>query len=256
MLLAGLMAAAAVLVVRAPATLLDVVMNRATQGRVRLAQVSGTVWAGQGRIVVSDSREAIAAGQAERASALPGLAIPGVFGWRLSPWPLLVGMVEARLTHDSMDGDVVVSGRAGRLRATRGQLVLPALSLERLGSPWTTIRPSGTLTLSWGEVTLSGGRFEGKAAIELSQVASALTPVSPLGAYRIEITGSGAQAGLTMKTLVGPLKLAGEGRWDARSGLRFTAEASADESEQARLGPLLVLMGRRDGERTIIKLGA
>jgi general secretion pathway protein N len=59
-----------------------------------------------------------------------------------------------------------------------------------------------------------------------------------------------------MTTLSGPLRLEGGGTWDARSGLRFTAEASAEEPERARLQPLLGLLGRREGERTIIKIGA
>jgi general secretion pathway protein N len=87
-------------------------------------------------------------------------------------------------------------------------------------------------------------------------MASALTPVRPLGAYRIEVVGSGEQAKVTMSTLSGPLHLDGNGVWNARSGMRFTAEALADEPERARLLPLLGLLGRREGERTIIKIGA
>jgi general secretion pathway protein N len=80
--------------------------------------------------------------------------------------------------------------------------------------------------------------------------------VRPLGAYRIEVIGSGAQAQVRMNTLSGPLRLEGSGSWDARSGLRFTAEALAEGPERVRLQSLLGLLGRRDGERTIIKIGA
>jgi hypothetical protein len=38
--------------------------------------------------------------------------------------------------------------------------------------------------------------------------------------------------------------------------LRFTAEALAEGPERVRLQSLLGLLGRRDGERTIIKIGA
>jgi general secretion pathway protein N len=144
----------------------------------------------------------------------------------------------------------------GELRATPGTLSLPPVSLDRLGSPWNTIRPTGALTLSWDSVTLRSGRFDGRASIELHQAASALTPVRPLGAYQIDVVGSGAQAQVKMNTLSGPLRLQGSGSWDARSGLRFTAEALAEGPERARLQSLLGLLGRRDGERTIIKIGA
>ncbi|HMS80915.1 MAG TPA: hypothetical protein PKC20_15570, partial [Burkholderiaceae bacterium] len=56
--------------------------------------------------------------------------------------------------------------------------------------------------------------------------------------------------------LRGARRLGGGGTWEARSGLRFPAEATAEEPERARLQPLLGLLGRREGERTIIKIGA
>jgi general secretion pathway protein N len=151
---------------------------------------------------------------------------------------------------------VLLTGRGGELRATPGAVTLPPVALDRMGSPWNTIRPTGSLSVAWENVTLRSGRFDGRASVELSQTASALTPVRPLGAYRIDIVGSGAQAQVKMHTLSGPLRLDGGGTWDARSGLRFTAEAQVEEPERARLLPLLGLLGRREGDRTIIKIGA
>jgi general secretion pathway protein N len=250
----GLLAALAVLLTQAPASFADLALARATQGRVRLAEAVGTVWQGRGRIVFADVLEA----GAERAATatVAGVVLPGTFGWRVSPWPLLVGVLDARVEHDSMPQAVLLTGRVGELRATPGTLSLPPVALDRLGSPWNTIRPTGALTLSWDNVTLRSGRFDGRASIELHQAASALTPVRPLGAYRIDVVGSGAQAQVKMNTLSGPLRLQGSGSWDARSGLRFTAEALAEGPERARLQSLLGLLGRRDGERTIIKIGA
>jgi general secretion pathway protein N len=252
---AGLLAVLAVLGTRAPASLADVALSQVTQGRVRLAEATGTVWRGRGRIVLADVVDPATAGGSPVAS-VPGVVLPGTFGWQLSAWPLLAGVLDARIEHDSMRQPVLLTGRAGELRATPGTLQLPPVALDRLGSPWNTIRPTGALSVSWENVTLRSGRFDGRAAIELRDAASALTPVRPLGAYRIEIVGSGAQAQVRMTTLAGPLRLDGSGTWDAGSGLRFTAEALAEESEKARLRPLLGLLGRRDGERTIIKIGA
>lgn len=252
--LAGLVAALAVLATQAPASFVDVALAQVTQGRVRLAEASGTLWQGRGRVVLADIVESAADRPA--VATVPGVVVPGVFGWKLSPWPLLVGVLDARIEHDSMREPVLLTGRAGELRATPGSLSFPPVALDRLGSPWNTIRPTGALTVSWDGVTLRSGRFDGRASIELQQAASALTPVRPLGAYRIEVVGSGAQAQVRMITLSGPLRLEGSGSWDARSGLRFTAEALAEEPERARLQPLLGLLGRREGERTIIKIGA
>ncbi len=102
------------------------------------------------------------------------------------------------------------------------------------------------------------GRMSGANAadIELRNMASALTPVNPLGSYRIGVLGEGASAKLDITTLSGPLLLNGDGTWSARSGVRFTAYASAEESEQRRLRTLLGLIGRRQGDKTLIKIGA
>ena len=254
MAVGGLLAVLGVLLTQAPASFADVALARATQGRVRLAEAVGTVWQGRGRIVFADVLEAGA--ERPATATVAGVVLPGTFGWRVSPWPLLVGVLDARVEHDSMRQAVLLTGRVGELRATPGTLSLPPVALDRLGSPWNTIRPTGALTLSWDSVTLRSGRFDGRASIELHQAASALTPVRPLGAYRIDVVGSGAQAQVKMNTLSGPLRLQGSGSWDARSGLRFTAEALAEGPERARLQSLLGLLGRRDGERTIIKIGA
>lgn len=255
MALAGLAAALAVVLARAPASLADVALERATQGRMRLADASGTVWSGRARLLLVDVTDA----RTDRGPGLRaalGVVVPGAFSWRLSPLPLLVGVLDARIEHDSMRQPVLLTGRPGELRASPGSLTLPPVALDRLGSPWNTIRPTGALEVSWDNVTVRSGRFDGRASVDLSQVASALTPVRPLGAYRIDMVGSGAQAQVTMSTRSGPLRLDGSGTWDARNGLRFTAQATVDEPERARLLPLLGLLGRREGERTVIKIGA
>jgi general secretion pathway protein N len=258
---AGLLAVLWVVAAQAPAAWVDLALLRLTEGRVRLADATGTVWAGRGRLVLADVEGRDRRSDGVRAAAassatVPGVVLPGAFRWQLSPWPLLVGMLDARIEHDSMGRPALVTGRADELRISPGTLTLPPVDLDRLGSPWNTIRPAGTLTVSWENVTLRSGRFDGRASIELAEAASALTPVRPLGTYRIEVVGSGAQARVGMTTLSGPLKLQGQGTWDVRGGLRFTAEARADASEQDRLQTLLGLLGVRDGERTIIRIGA
>jgi general secretion pathway protein N len=83
-----------------------------------------------------------------------------------------------------------------------------------------------------------------------------MTPVRPLGSYRVDINGLGSRAELKLQTLTGPLQLSGAGTWEARAGLRFEAEATAEPSEAERLRSFLGLVGRREGTRTIIRIGA
>ncbi|MFA7665375.1 MAG: type II secretion system protein N [Burkholderiaceae bacterium] len=266
--LAGLLAIAATALASAPARFIDLALDRGTLGRVRLAEAEGTLWRGAGRLVLVDTAAATAAGQAAGAAArsdrrigrsatvLSGLAIPGRLRWAVKPWPLLAGLIDATVSVDGMADPVRLQGSFTELRVAPGALTLPSVELGRLGSPWNSIRPSGALALRWEALTVTDGQLHGRASIELRDAASVMTPVSPLGSYRVDIDSRGVQAQLAIETLAGPLQLAGTGNWTARGGLRFEALATAEASEARRLQSFLGLIGRREGGRTVIKIGA
>jgi general secretion pathway protein N len=246
--------------VTAPASLVDLALERATDGRVRLADATGSIWKGQGRVVLVDvagiaNRDRQAAPPRGPVS-IPGVVIPGTIRWEVSPLPLMIGRLQATASHESMAKPVAIAGSASRLQVTGGSLQLPDVNLARLGSPWTTVRPTASLAVTWQPIVLEGGRFNGQAILELRDVASALTPVRPLGAYRIDIDGTGNASVIRMTSLDGPLRLSGQGTWTPAAGLRFTAYAEADDAERLRLQSLLGLLGRKEGTRTMIKIGA
>ncbi|MCO5105871.1 MAG: type II secretion system protein N [Burkholderiaceae bacterium] len=249
--LAGLLGAALVLVLAAPASFADRALERATGGRMRLAETDGTIWRGSGRLVLVDP-----GAEAANLRSVAGVAVPGRIDWGLRQLPLLIGQVDASIRVEGMAQPVRVQGGYGEIRVSGGSLALPTVELGRMGSPWNTLRPSGALSLRWENLTLRQGGLEGRAQIELRDASSAMTPVRPLGSYRVEVIGRGGQAELGIQTLAGPLRLQGSGSFSARGGLRFTAEASADPAAQASLNSFLGLIGRRDGEKTIIKIGA
>jgi general secretion pathway protein N len=270
MLCVAVLTVTGVLVVQAPAVWLDRGIAQASQGRVRLAQAQGTVWHGQALVVLADLRD-VRQGQAELGGridasatqgsgwslqALAGLTLPGEFFWRLRPQSLIRGQIELELRHSSQEQAVLLTASVSGLTLGKGSLNLPALALERLGSPWNSLRPTASLHLAWDDWRIERGRPHGRLIVELSGVSSALTPVRPLGAYRGELVSSGEQALVNLSTLAGPLRLEGNGRWSGRSGLSLQAMAWADPIEQDRLLPLLSLMGRREGDKTIIRLGA
>ncbi|MBN9425956.1 MAG: type II secretion system protein N [Burkholderiales bacterium] len=249
--LVGLLAVLGTLLLTAPAAFADLLLGRATDGRVRLAETDGTIWRGSGRLVLAD----IGAEAAERRS-VAGVAVPGRVAWDVRLLPMLLGQVDAAISVEGMAQPVRVQGSYEEMRVGGGALALPSVDLSRLGSPWNTLRPSGALSLQWENLTLRGGALEGRAQIELRDAASAMTPVKPLGSYRVDIVGRGRQAELGIQTLTGPLHLQGSGSFNTQGGLRFTAEASVDGADQARLQSFLGLIGRREGSKTIIRIGA
>jgi general secretion pathway protein N len=109
--------------------------------------------------------------------------------------------------------------------------------------------------LSWSNIMLGPQRFDGGVTIELRNVASALSAVRPLGSYRIEMQGQGTQATISMQTLDGALTLTGQGAASAR-GFSFVARAQPAQADDTRLQGLLGLVGIRDGEQTIIRVGS
>lgn len=247
----GLLVALLVAAVFAPAAWLDRGLDRASLGRVRLSDASGTVWSGQGRLVIADR----VADARSDGPVVEGFAFPGQISWRLSVLPLFLGLIDASVRIDPMPAPVRVSGHPSEVHVAAGSLDLPSVELSRLGSPWNTIRPSAALSLRWDALVIRDGVLDGRASVELRDAASAMTPVRPLGSYRIDVDGSGREVALRLATLSGPLRLQGSGQWDRKAGVRFTAEATAEGADRARLQSLLALIGRRAGERTIIRIG-
>ncbi|MDO4681425.1 MAG: type II secretion system protein N, partial [Lautropia sp.] len=236
----------------APASMVDWGLKQATQGRVRLADASGSVWRGQGRVVLVDiAAEAERERQGKTGTLpLPGVLIPGSIRWQIQVLPLFIGRIQALARHESMNQPLEISGTFQSPRFSGGSIRLPDVNLSRLGSPWSTVQPTASLAVSWQPFDIVDGQARGMATIELRDVASALTPVRPLGAYRLEIDGRQNDVTLKMSSLEGPLRLTGDGVFNPRQGLRFTAWADVDESERLKLQPLVSLLGRRDGSRT------
>ena len=237
----------------APASWADSIASQATSGRVRLAESQGKLWAGSARIVLVDPSSI--GNTDSTAVGIAGVVIPGRCRWDLAALPLLVGNIRLQLQFENMATPVFVTGDRAKLTGSAGALDLPAVRLDRLGSPWNTIQPNAALAVKWDPFVLERGQFVGKAALTVSQVGSALTSVNPLGSYRIDLDSTPQKAALAIVTLSGPLQLEGQGDWTSRTGVRFTAYAQA-QAEQAKLQPLLGLLGKREGDRTVIRLGA
>lgn len=185
----GLLVALVTALVLAPASMADWGLKVATHGRVRLADASGSIWHGQGKVVLVDVA-ALATRERDKPDAvlpLPGVLVPGTIRWDIQVLPLLIGRVQVLARHDSMAQPVEISGTFARPRFSAGSIRLPNVSLSRLGSPWSTVQPTASLALSWEPFEIVNGKANGVASIELRDVASALTPVRPLGAYRLDI---------------------------------------------------------------------
>ncbi len=251
-IVAALIILLATMLVIAPAQWAASYVNSATNGRLELAEASGTIWNGSAIVVLASPAET----GASRAS------LPERLSWRLSPWALLGGQLDMQLMHPSaltqpLTINAPLFGRTATLGATT--LRLPASLLVGLGAPWNTVRPGGILTVSWDRMRVEPGRWQGGINGEWQLASSALTPVSPMGHYRVQTNGIWPGTQLELLTISGPLELKGNGTINEGGRLRFTGRAQAmpgtDPGVKAQLTGLISLLGRRDGEGSLLNFG-
>jgi general secretion pathway protein N len=226
-----------------PAAWLVPLMERKTGQYFTLADVQGTLWSGSGYLALVNSSE-----QPSSSTPSTSLVLPGRFEWTLSPWVLL-GEVDARITNSQLlDHALTVSGSWYRWQFGEFILRLPASQLVLLGSPLNTLRPSGQMRLVAQSLTFistpEGLEIHGAMQLNLTEIASALSPVKPLGNYRVEFEWQGKRAQLTLATLSGALQLKGSGGLD-NGHVHFSGLAWALPEHEPRLANLLNLLGRR-----------
>jgi len=231
-----------------PAAWMAPLVEQRSGGRIALGEVRGTVWHGSAFIgVASDSQSGIAP------------LLPGRFTWRLSALVLL-GRTNMQVENRAaLTPPVSITGTWRRWEVSPSSVLLPAERLAAFGAPLNTMRPSGQMRLSWQTLFIERGEggmtIQGPMLLEMMQMASALSPVKPLGAYRLQIDWRGTTARLKLATTRGPLLLQGEGML-ANGRLQFSGQAEAQEGKEERLAILLNLLGQRRqvGNKNIIAL--
>lgn len=245
---AGVLIVAATAVASLPAAWLSPLIERQTGGRLALGDPQGSVWQGSAFVGIAGAPD-------EPLAPL----LPGRFDWQLSPLAL-VGIVDASVRNPrALEAPMEINGSWQRWQLGPAAISLPAERLAALGAPLNTVQPSGLMRLSWQSLTLertAGGMdVVGRMQLEMTEIASALSPVKPLGAYRMQFDWRGGKARLDLKSLSGPLLLEGAGSIvDGR--LQFSGQAWAQEGEEQRLALLLNLLGQRRqvGNRNVIAL--
>lgn len=252
------------LVVYAPASWLAQGLVELSGKRLLLAESQGTIWRGDAVVVLTG-------GPGSRdARALPGrlnwTMHPSGLGLRLTfqqdcciPTPVVM-QVAFGMGRVKADVRMPVAGDAAGALQSAGEIGhWPAAWLGGLGTPWNTLQLAGALRLSSRDLSLEWAqgrlRIEGQADLMLENVASRVTTLDRLGSYRLNLGGD-AQGLLQMQlnTLDGALQLSGQGGVSS-GGMRFRGEARASEAERGALDNLLNIIGRREGDRSVISIG-
>jgi general secretion pathway protein N len=255
----------------APARWLAQAVAEATDGKLQLPNARGTLWQGQADVLLTGGTDS-----QDRA------ALPGGLQWTLSPTWLSSagGSPPAPGGVDAIKGPALAVHLHAPCCTTDGSLVVwlqpswggltvgipahssqwPATLLTGLGTPWNTLQLQGTLALQTAGFTLDLSRqrwaSQGSASLNVHNASSRLASLNPMGSYRLQ-WDSGVRsddARLKLSTLSGALQLKGEGQWVA-GRLRFAGDAQASPGREEALANLLNILGRRQGPRTLIKIG-
>jgi len=236
----------------APARWLGGWLQQASSGQLVLQEARGTLWSGSARVMLTGGT-----------SSQDSATLPGRLQWQ---WrPVLSGGPVGLALQIGADCCVTpawtwrVSPQWGgaRVAVSDSSSQWPARLLAGLGTPWNTIAAQGQLALSTQALVLSwtGGRLQvaGSAQLDALDLSSRLSTLRPMGSYRFALNG-GAAPTLQLSTLRGALQLSGQGQWVGNK-LRFVGEASSAPESLSALSNLLNIIGRRDGARSIIKVG-
>ncbi len=228
-LIGGTLAAYAVaLVVTAPASLLDAGFNGASNGRLRLAAARGTLWSGEGRLEARDPAQWDVVSQP--------------FAWRMQPVALLRARLgfEIELLRTANRFPLVVSWSA--IELTNAHIDLPASVLGLVQPKLAPLKLTGELFFRVARLSIARGGIHGSATVLWRDAGSQLSPVSPLGEYRLRIGVYETSARASLNTARGPLTLEGAGSWRIGEPPTFRGTAVILPEHEPQLAPLLRLV--------------
>jgi general secretion pathway protein N len=173
---------------------------------------------------------------------------------------LLLGQVAIQIENaEALTQTIKINGNWNQWRIHPSGVRLRAEQLALLGAPFNTLKLSGNLLMSWQEllVGLQDQHIEiiGIMQMDFKKIASALSPVKPLGEYQLKISCLRSYANVQLLTLHGPLQIQGQGMFN-QGRLKFSGVAYADVGQEKQLSLLLNLLGqpKRDGNPNHIAL--
>lgn len=227
----------------APASWIGAGLKAATGGRLLMLNARGTVWNGNAAL--------LAAGGANSGVAV---VLPSPVSWTLRP--ALSGLRFELQATCCTQLPILVKLRWNGLQIQGGHLSVPAGLLSGFGAPWNTLALSGTLDVTGNDFSVYFFKkteyIKGEMVLVAKNISTKITTLPELGSYRISLVG-GENPRLAVSTLQGDLQVSGDGYWNG-SKLLFRGEAEAIPERADALTNLLTLLGRRQGNKTKIRL--
>lgn len=237
----------------APARWLGSVLASLTDDKLQLLNARGTVWNGQGDLLLSGG-----AGSKGQTALPEGIRWKLGLGWSAGP-ALRAHVSSPCCTEHPIVMTLQPGLGSAQVRFDAFSSRWPAAMLVGLGTPWNTLRLDGQLLLQSPGFAVAWNRgrpsLQGQIIVEAHDLATRVSTLRPLGSYRVEVqAGANDQANLSLATLSGGLQLQGNGQW-VGGRLRFRGDAQAAPGNETALANLLSIIGRREGTRSLLTFG-
>jgi len=215
------------LIVTAPATLLARMVEGGSNGRLLLANTSGTLWQGSATPAIRQHSG--------------NLLVLEKLRWDVAVMPLFTGKVTILLRWDNVvqEQAMAVTIAFGQIEFRNALLPLPAGVLGELSPMLQPVQLSGQMFIKSDQFSFSGQGINGIAVADWLNAGSVLSAMNPLGSYRINLAGSGQQLDVSLMTFSGALLLEGKGSFERNQGLRFQGTARAAPDSKDSLNELL-----------------
>ncbi len=223
------------LIIQMPASWFAWALNYYSHNAIRLDPITGNLWGGTGKLVYYNPPNT-----------------PHDLGnakWSINPFWLFAGRLQTTWQSNPQGALLNITLRLspGKIELLDTEIAFPAQSTSTFYPPASLITPQGQVRLHSEKLSIANNEMTGTANIEWQAAESSLTPVQPLGDYRLEIIGLGKTANLKLSTLRGALELNGQGQWQFATG-KISINGTANPRERAdELEPLLRFLGEDQG---------
>jgi general secretion pathway protein N len=219
------------LLIMAPASLLDLTIQRVSNGRLSLSNSQGTIWHGSATPTLHTGKDSTIALH--------------TLHWTIRPQALLLGQLKVYTNWDDMPSATPMTLTLTRKTASLTNLLLP-LPAEVISELSPFLKPaqfSGNLALESPQLIYTGNHLLGNVTARWNQAGSAMSAVHPLGDYQINIVAAQDSLRAALTTRNGALLLDGQGSWSPTQKFHFNGTARATPAAQPMLSELLHHLG-------------
>lgn len=217
-----------------PAAVGAKVVAKATEGRVSLMRVAGSIWDGRADVSID---------------TVAGPVVLRDVTWSVRGARLALGQIAAdvRVAGPEPRGKALVIAGLGGVHLRDADLSVSAREIADR-APWLRVwEVGGRIEVRGEDVGIIPNGILGAAQVVWRDASSAR--LARLGDYQLDVTGDGRATRMSLATLSGALQLSGSATIEPTGAFRMQGSALAAPASRESLAPLLSLLGpaRADG---------